>query len=114
MEREHALDAFAVTDAADGEGAIETTSAPANDDAGENLDSLFVAFDDFGVDAHLITDFEFRRIFPKLFGLNFVKQCLAHKFCSFFCFCNKSGLRCAVLVLDCSARHCAISAWLPD
>ena len=84
MQREHALDTFAVANAADGEGGVEAASAPANNNAGENLDTLFVAFDDFGVDAHGITDFEFRRIFPKLFGFNFVKQCLAHKFCSFF------------------------------
>src|SRR3989442_8244945 len=114
MQREDTLDAFAVTDAADRKSGVEAASPPANDDPGENLDALFVAFHDLGVDAHGITDFEFCRIFPKLFGFNFVKQCLAHKLCSFFCFCNKSGLRCAVRALACSARHWAISAWLPD
>src|SRR4051812_1576513 len=52
VDREYALDALAVRDAADGEGLIQQRTLAADDDARKDLDTLLVAFDDAGVDAH--------------------------------------------------------------
>jgi hypothetical protein len=73
VQRENALDAFAVADAADGEGLVQPAPAPANDHAGKHLNALLVAFDDLGMHAHAVTDVEDGIVRPKLFGLNFVQ-----------------------------------------
>ena len=39
---------------------------------------FLVAFDDLGVNAHVVADVKGQRVFPELLRLNFVKQCLAH------------------------------------
>src|SRR3954469_1880822 len=80
MEREDALDTLTITDTANGEGGIQTAATASDDDARKNLDTFLVTFHDFGVDAHGVADLEWGWLFPKLFGFNFVKQCLAHKF----------------------------------
>ena len=73
MERENALDAFAITNAADGEHLVQAMPAAANDDPGKNLNAFLVAFDDFGMHAHGIADGEIRRVFAKLFGFDFIE-----------------------------------------
>ena len=72
VQRENALHAFAVADAADGEHLVQPATAPANDHAGKNLDALFVAFDHFGVHAHGIAHREIRGVLAKLFRFNFI------------------------------------------
>ena len=79
MQREHALDAFAVADAPHGERLVQPAAAPADHHAGENLNAFLVAFHDFGVDAHRVADVEFRFVFAKLFRFEFFLQCLVHK-----------------------------------
>jgi DNA polymerase III subunit delta' len=58
VNREDALDAFAVRDLADGESGVHAGSAFCEDDACENLDPLFAAFDDPAMDLHGVTDIE--------------------------------------------------------
>src|SRR6478609_10688098 len=58
VDREHALDALAVADAADGEVLVDAAAFVGDDDAGENLDALLVTFTDLGVDTDAVTDFE--------------------------------------------------------
>src|SRR4030095_5004596 len=72
MHREHALDTFAVADAADGEGFVQAAPALSDDDTRENLDAFLVAFHDFGVDADGIAYVKAGRVLPELFRLNLV------------------------------------------
>jgi hypothetical protein len=48
-------------------------TAPANHNASENLDALFVAFDHFRVHTHSIAHAEIHSVFAKLSRLNFIK-----------------------------------------
>ena len=80
MQRENALHALAIADAADAERLVQAGAALADDYAGENLDAFLVAFHDFGVDAHGVAHVELRVVFAKLFRFNFFLQCLVHKF----------------------------------
>jgi len=73
VDGENPLDAFAVADAADGEGLVQSVPAAADDDARKNLDAFLVAFDNFCVHAHGIADRKISRVFAKLFRLNFIK-----------------------------------------
>src|SRR5262249_52348534 len=67
VDGENAFHAFAVADPADSERLVETAAAPADDDAGKNLDSFLVAFHDFGVDADGIADIELGGFLAELF-----------------------------------------------
>src|SRR6266516_4256005 len=134
MDGKHAFNAFAIADAADGEGLIQAAAAFANHHAGENLDALLVAFHHFGVHPHGIAHREIHGVFAKLFRFDFVEYCLVHKILggvmghgvSVFhqhrypktpsprCPFVKPGLRSVVLFFACSSRHFSISAWLPE
>jgi hypothetical protein len=59
VDREGALDAFAEGDAADGEGFVDAAALALDDDAGEHLGALLVAFADLGGDLHAVADLEF-------------------------------------------------------
>ncbi len=56
MQRKHALDPFAIGNPPDGEGLIQAAAFAADDDAGENLNPLFVAFHHASVDADGVAD----------------------------------------------------------
>ena len=58
VNRKYALDTFAVTDAAHGEGLVDAIAFAGDDDAGENLDALFVAFAYFSVNADAVANLE--------------------------------------------------------
>ena len=58
MDREDALDTFAVGNAADGEGFVDPAAFAADHDPGENLDALFVAFLHPGVHADAVAHLE--------------------------------------------------------
>src|SRR6266481_1828286 len=51
MQREHALDSFAVGNTPNGESLVQTATFSANDNTGENLNAFFVAFDHPSMDA---------------------------------------------------------------
>ena len=63
VDREHPLDAFAIADATNREGLVDAVPLTGDDDAGVNLDALFVALADFRVHAHAVADFERRDVF---------------------------------------------------
>src|SRR5213079_2480806 len=73
MEREDALHAFAVADATDGEHLVQPMPAPPNHHAGENLDALFVAFHDFGVDADAVAHPEAGVVLAILLRFNLIE-----------------------------------------
>jgi len=58
VDWENALDAFAVGDFPDGEGSVHAGTAAGDDQAFENLDTLFAAFHHAAMDFHGITDIE--------------------------------------------------------
>ena len=58
MQRKTALHTFAVGNAAHGECFIEAAAFASNHDAGEDLDSLLVAFHHARVHADAVTDFK--------------------------------------------------------
>jgi len=58
VNRENPLNAFAVGNFTHGECSVHTGSAFCEDDACENLDPLFAAFDDPAMDLHGVTDIE--------------------------------------------------------
>lgn len=68
---EHTLDAFTVGDLADREGLVQTSTFMGDDDAGEDLDTLLVAFDNSCVDFDAVTHFEGSDFLLELFGINF-------------------------------------------
>src|SRR6478609_4900965 len=108
VDREHALDALAVADAADGEILVDAAALVGDDDAGENLDALLVTFTDLGVHTDAIANLEGvggGRL--HLGGGNFFDD-LVHG-----CFLSKSGRIFAVFSNCCACRHFSISPWLP-
>ena len=60
VQREDALDAFALDDAADGEHLAHALAAAGDHHAAEDLDALLLAFQDALVDVHLVADLELR------------------------------------------------------
>ena len=70
MNREDALNALTVRNAPDGKILIEAASLPPDYNAGENLDSLFVALDHPSVDPYAIAHFEFGNVSFLLLFLN--------------------------------------------
>src|SRR5204863_9670760 len=72
MGREHALAGFAVGNAANGEGFVETATFAADHDPGKNLDAFLVTLNDAGMHANAVTDFELGGVSLELFLLNSV------------------------------------------
>ena len=70
-EREDAFHALAVTDATDGERLVQSVSPATRDHAGENLDAFLVAFHDFGVHPHRITDSKLRSCLCEIVPIQF-------------------------------------------
>ena len=58
MQRENALDAFAVGDATYGESLVYSPALAGDDDTREDLDALLVAFAHLGVHADAVADLE--------------------------------------------------------
>jgi hypothetical protein len=58
VEREYALDAFAVGNLADGEGGVHAGTATGENDASEDLDALFTTFNNPAMDLHGVADVE--------------------------------------------------------
>jgi len=77
VDWEDPFDAFAVADFADGEGLADALAFPGDDDACEELDAFFAAFEDSGVDLDGVTDAEVGDVGLHLFALNLFK--LVHK-----------------------------------
>src|SRR5580693_5514916 len=67
----YALDPLAVADAANREGFVDAMAFASDDDTGINLDALFVAFANFGVNADAVANFEWRKVLFHLKGGNF-------------------------------------------
>lgn len=65
VDRENAFNAFAVGNAAHRESFLDSRTLVADYDAGEDLDTFFVAFANFRVNANTVTDAEIRAV-----GLN--------------------------------------------
>src|SRR5262249_4985443 len=107
IDREHALHALAVADAADGEGFMDAAPLVGDDDAGKNLDAFLVAFANLGVHADTVADFE-RRNFMFHLGVGDFLDNGIHG-----CFLSKSGRIFAVFANCCACRHFSISPWLP-
>lgn len=66
VDREYALNAFAVADTTDGEGFVNTVAFQGYYDTAVNLDALFVAFLNAGVYADAITNLEVVAAFLEL------------------------------------------------
>jgi len=62
IQREDTLDAFIVDDSADGEHLIYAAAFAGNDGAGEDLNTLLVAFDDSAMNINRIAYLEMRDI----------------------------------------------------
>lgn len=62
VERVDTFDALACGDFADGEGFLDAGAFTADNDAGEDLDTLFVAFADFARYLNAVADFERREV----------------------------------------------------
>ena len=62
MQREYTFDAFVVYDSANGEHFAYAAASAGDNDAGENLDTLLVAFDNSEVYVHCIPDFDMRDV----------------------------------------------------
>jgi hypothetical protein len=77
VDWEDPFDAFAVADFADGEGLADALAFTGDDDACEELDAFFAAFEDSGVDLDGVTDAEVGDVGLHLFALNLFK--LVHK-----------------------------------
>ena len=79
MDGEDPFDAFSIADAANCKHLVEPMAAAADDNPRKNLDSLLIAFHDFGVDAHSITYAKIGSLLAEVFRFNFIEQCLIHK-----------------------------------
>ena len=75
---EHALDALAVADATDGEGLVDARALQGDDDAGENLDALFITLAHLGVHFDAVAHLERREVFFDLAGGDFFDDRVAH------------------------------------
>jgi len=78
MERELSLDPLAGDNSADREHLARARSVTCNHDAGEDLDALFFAFQNSGVDIDGIADIKFWRIFVEARLLDVIHNLLAH------------------------------------
>ena len=70
MYREHALNADAVRNSADGEHFAHAATLTTNDDAFKNLNTFAVAFDDFCMDTDGIARRKIRNVVTELFLFN--------------------------------------------
>src|ERR1700682_5393241 len=62
VQRENALDAFAIGYAANGKSFVQPASFTANDDAGKDLDPFLVALDHASMHTNAVADFEVSRL----------------------------------------------------
>src|ERR1700722_6045827 len=74
VERENSFNAFTVGDSTNRERRIEPGPTPANHDAGENLNPLFVALHHTGVNSHCIANPKRRNIRLQLLLLNLLND----------------------------------------
>src|SRR5947207_16012517 len=72
MNREDALDAFAVGNSANGKSLVQSAPFSSNHDASKNLDPFLVALHHPGVHANAVADLELRGVGLELFFLNSV------------------------------------------
>ncbi len=93
---EYAFDTFAVRNATDGEGRIQTAAFAADDDALENLDPLLIAFDYAGMHADAVPD---RKVVVLGLLLLFLDQInnAVHSFLSSILSAEMAGFRRAVI-----------------
>ena len=80
VQREHALNSFAVRNASNGERCVESASFAANHDSSEYLDAFFVAFHHARVHAHAVADGKRPQVGFLLFFLDDVDAAI-HSFC---------------------------------
>ncbi len=71
VEGENTLNTFAVGDLANGESLVQAAAFAGDDDAGENLDTFLVTFDDSGVNFDGVADIEGRHVLFDLLGFDF-------------------------------------------
>ena len=71
MKGEDTLDAFAIGNFADREGFVQAAAFAGNDDASEDLDTLFVTLDDSGVNFHGVADAKGCHVLLELLGFDF-------------------------------------------
>ena len=71
VNRENTLDTLAIRNSADGEVLVESPPLAADHDAGINLNTLLVAFNDAGVDFNSVADIERGDVGFVLFGFDF-------------------------------------------
>ena len=72
MKGEDALDAFSVGDLADGECGVDAAAAFCDDEACEDLDALFAAFDNAAVNFYGVTDVGADDVFLELLLFDFL------------------------------------------
>ena len=114
MDREDTLNTFAEGNTADGEGLVDAAVLTGKNDTVENLNTLFVAFANLGVNAHFVANFKGVAATAFLevgLGGELDEGMVAHSFGSFFL--SRSGRRRVVRSSCCSFRHFSIAAWLP-
>src|SRR5687768_9749832 len=80
MDREHALDSFAVGNAPDRERFVQAPAFATDDDARKNLDPLLVAFDDPGMHADAVADLEFGHLSLELLLFDSVNNAVHNGF----------------------------------
>ena len=111
VDREGALDAFAEGDAANSEGGVDASALTLDDDAGEGLGALLVAFANLGGYLDAVADLEIMVSAGGLqlgLGGKLDEGMVAHGWCSWSFI--RSGLRCFVFSICLSRRHFSISA----
>jgi len=111
VDREGALDAFAKGDAANGEGGVDASALTLDDDTGEGLGALLVAFANLGGYLDAVADLEIMVSAGGLqlgLGGKLDEGMVAHGWCSWSFI--RSGLRCFVFSICLSRRHFSISA----
>jgi len=71
VDRENTFHTFSIRDLTDGESFVQACTFVGNDDAREDLNTLFVAFDNSGMDFHTVTHIEGSDVLLELFRINF-------------------------------------------
>jgi hypothetical protein len=89
MERERSLNPFARHDASDGEFLTSTTTTSGDDNSVENLNTLFIPFENSLVHINRVTNFEYQRFFAEILIFDLLNEWLNH---GYFQFSEASGL----------------------
>jgi hypothetical protein len=74
VKGKHALDTFAIADAANGKAFVNATAFAGDDNTGENLDAFLITFFDPGMDLDGVADFEGGDLFFELFSFDFIDE----------------------------------------